>query len=207
MSEFASADLTMGQLNALVKKLGGRDNVLRVLRNELTLSEVVRSYREEDGIIRFSVTSDGTSGAGWIECLEHDGYNVGDYAKQLLLSPDFKPTKGITTEIVVMKGSLFPNNERITRNIRAEASKRKYVTPNPEVASLIRVMFTDKEIEDMGLWGVVTMHEPIKNSDGDPCLLYAYRDDRGRWLDAYYDDPGRRWYDDDGFAFAVLASD
>lgn len=206
MSEFASADLTMGQLNALVKKIGGRDNVLRVLRDELTLSEVARSYRKEDGIIRFTVTSDGTSGANWIERLEHDGYNVGDYAKQLLLSPDFKPTKGVTTEIVVMKGSLFSNNDRVTRNIRAEASKRKYVAPNPEVACLIRVMFTDKEIEDMGLWGIVTMHEPIKDSDGDPFLLYAYRGGGGRWLYTFSDDPDSWWRDGYGFAFAVLAS-
>lgn len=206
MSEFASADLTMGQLNALVKKLGGRDNVLRVLRDELTLPEVVRSWREEDGVIRFTVTSDGTSGASWIERLEQGGYNVGDYAKQLLLSPDFKPTKGVTTEIVVMKGSLFSDNNRITRNIRAEASKRKYVAPNPEVACLIRIMFTDKEIEDMGLWGIVTMHEPIKDSDGDPGLLYANRSGRGRWLGTCNVDPDRGWSGGGGFAFAVLAS-
>lgn len=193
-------------VEAIFNKLGGMEGARRFLRDELTLSEVVRSWREEDGIIRFSVTSDGTSGASWIECLEHDGYNVGSYAKQILLSPDFKPTKGVVTEIVVMKGSLFSNDERITRNIRAEATKRKYVAPNPEVACLIRVMFTDKEIEDMGLWGIVTIHEPIKDSDGDPSLLYADRFDKGRWLIAYDDYPGRRWHDDYGFAFAVLAS-
>lgn len=193
-------------VEAIFNKLGGVEGARRFLRDELTLSEVVRSYREEDGIIRFTVTSDGTSGASWIERLEQGSYNVGDYAKQVLLSPDFKPTKGVTTEIVVMKGSLFSNNERTTRNIRAEASKRKYVAPNPEVACLIRVMFSDKQIEEMGLWGIVTMHEPIKDSVGDPRLLYADRFDKGRWLNTYGDYPGYGWYDDDGFAFAVLAS-
>lgn len=166
-----------------------------------------RSWREENVIIRFTVTSDGTTGSGWIERLEQAGYNVGDYAKQVLLSPDFKPTKGVVTEIVVMKGSLFSNDERITRNIRAEATKRKYVAPNPEVACLIRVMFTDKEIKDMGLWGIVTMHEPIKDSDGDPNLLYADCGDKGRWLNAFHGSPVCRWDDVAGFAFAVLASD
>lgn len=206
MSEFASADLTMGQLNALVKKIGGRDNVLRVLRDELTISEVVRSYREEDGIIRFTVTSDGTSGVDWIKRLEDGGYNVGDYTKQVLLSPEFKPTNGVTTEIAVMKGVLFSNDERYTANIRAEASKRKYITPNPEVACLIRIMFTDKEIEQMGLWGIVAMHEPVKDSVCDPRLLYARRDGKGRWLDAYSDSPDHGWFGGRGFAFVVLAS-
>jgi len=37
MSDFASANLTAGQLNALVKKVGGEERVLRVLRDELVL--------------------------------------------------------------------------------------------------------------------------------------------------------------------------
>ncbi len=196
---------TIDRIQAVWNKLGGEDGVDRLLRGELTLSEVVR-FLEEDDIIRFMVTSDGTSGAGWIKRQEQGGYNTSDLAKQLLLSPDFKPTKGVTTEIVVMKGSLFSNNDRVTRNIRAEASKRKYVAPNPEVACLIRVMFTDKEIKDMGLWGIVTMHEPIKDSGGGPNLLCAYRGDEGRWLDACNGSPDSRWRDGIGFAFAVLAS-
>jgi len=193
-------------VEAVFNKLGGVEGARRFLRDELTLSRVVRSYREEDGIIRFKVTSDGTSGASWIERLEQGGYNVSNYAKQVLLSPDFNPTSGVTTEIVVMKGSLFSNSERIIRNIRAEATKRKYVAPNPEVACLIRVMFTDKEIEDMGLWGIVAMHEPIKDFDGDPDLLYASRHGEDRCLDTYSGDPDGGLPGDDGLAFAVLAS-
>lgn len=43
-------------------------------------------------------------------------------------------------------------------------------------------------------------------SDGDPNLLYANRNDKGRWLNAYNDNPDNRWNDDNGFAFAVLAT-
>lgn len=35
MSEFASSELTMGQMNAIVKKLGGKDAALKLLRGEL----------------------------------------------------------------------------------------------------------------------------------------------------------------------------
>lgn len=41
-TEFASAGLTAGQLNAIVKKLGGHDRALMFLRDELTVSEPVK---------------------------------------------------------------------------------------------------------------------------------------------------------------------
>lgn len=202
-NEFASAGLTAGQLNAIVKKLGGHDMALRFLRDELSVSEPTRSWREEDGVIYFSVTSDGTTGEDWIKRLEGNGFRVGDYAKQVLRSTDFKPTSGVTTEVAVLKGMLFEDQSRITSKIRAEADKRKLSKPNAELACLIREKFTDKEIEVMGLLWIVAMHEPIKDSAGAPRLLLASRDDGGPWLRAYYDLPGDWWGRGRGFAFAV----
>ena len=199
-TEFASAGLTAGQLNAIVKKLGGHDMALRFLRDELSVSEPTRSWREEDGVIYFSVTSDGTTGEDWITRLESKGFRVGDYAKQVLRSPDFKPTNGVTTEVAVLKGMLFEDNDRITKKIRAEAYKRKLSKPNAELACLIREKFTDKEIEAMGLWYIVAMHEPINDSDGDPFLLSAIR---GGWLGACSGRPDGGWDRGFGFAFAV----
>src|SRR3990167_4752772 len=202
-TEFASAGLTAGQLNAIVKKLGGHDMALRFLRDELSVSEPTRSWREEDGVIYFSVTSDGTTGEDWITRLESKGFRVGDYAKQVLRSTDFKPTSGVTTETVVLPGSFFGDKDLDTAKIRDEAKKRKLVTPNAELACLIREKFRDDEIEAMGLWYIVAMHEPMSDSDGDPRLLDARRDVGGRWLSASYVRPGRRWHRDGGFAFAV----
>ncbi len=199
-TEFASAGLTAGQLNAIVKKLGGHDMALRFLRDELSVSEPIRSWREEDGVIYFSVTSDGTTGEAWIKRLEGNGLRIGDYAKQVLRSPDFKPTNGVVIEVAVLKGKLFEDNDRITKKIRAEADKRKLSKPNAELACLIREKFTDREIEAMGLCWIVAMHEPINDSGGDLRLLGADRDSDGRWLYAYPDD---RWGRDSGFAFAV----
>jgi hypothetical protein len=61
-TEFASADLTAGQLNAIVKKLGGHDGAIKFLQGKLSVSEPTRNWREEDGVIYLSVTSDGTTG-------------------------------------------------------------------------------------------------------------------------------------------------
>jgi len=109
----------------------------------------------------------------------------------------------VTYEIAVLKGMLFEDSNRVTKKIRAEADKRGFTTPNAEVACLIREQFSDDELEAMGLWWIVTMHEPIKDSDGVPSLLGAHRLGDGRWLGAYCACPGSGWGRDDGFAFVV----
>ncbi|MFM7088108.1 MAG: hypothetical protein ACKOW9_01045 [Candidatus Paceibacterota bacterium] len=98
---------------------------------------------------------------------------------------------------------MFKDNERITKHIRNVAADRELQKPNAEIACLIREKFTDKDIGEMGLIWIVAMHEPIKDYDGDPLLLYAYRLGDGRWLDAYYSNPGNGWFRGFGFAFAV----
>jgi len=202
-NEFASSELTVGQLNAVVKKLGGHDATLRFLRGELIVSEPTRSWREQDGVIYFSVTSDGTTGSQWIERLTKGNYRVGDYAKSVLRSNDFKPTTGVTYEVAVLKGMLFNDSDRTTKNIRAEATKRKFTAPNAEVACLIREKFTDEELEAMGLWWIVVMHEPINDSDGDPGLLDAGRSDDGRWLGTCCGRPDYEFSREFGFAVVV----
>lgn len=203
MEKFASADLTAGQLNAIVKKLGGKDRALKFLRGEISVSEPEKSWRENGGVIYFTVTSDGATGAEWIARLEKKGFRVGDYAKQVLLSKDFKPTTGVTTEVAVLKGMLFEDNQRITKNIRKNAEDRKLETPNAEIACLIREKFTDEDIEAMGVIWIVAMHEPIKDSDGVPRLFSADRIGGGRCLRTYDGRPDCRWDRECGFAFAV----
>jgi hypothetical protein len=196
-------DLNLGQIEAVVNKLGGMDGMNKFLRGELIVSEPTRSWREEKGVIYFSVTSDGTTGEEWIARLESKGFLVGDYAKSVLRSKSFKPTTGITYEIAVLKGEFFSDSDRITKTIRKEAKNRKFSTPSAEVACLIREKFSDKELEAMRLYWIVAMHEPIKDSDGDPLLLFALRDDYVSWFCTGYAYPDDGWNRSGGFAFVV----
>ncbi|MBU3934399.1 hypothetical protein KKC00_00280, partial [Patescibacteria group bacterium] len=125
-----------------------------------------RRWSEENGLIYFEVTSDGTTGPQWIERLEKEGFRLSKWAKDVLNSPEFKPTSGTTYRIAILKGTLFTDRDRITKKIRAEAERRKLAKPNAEVACLIREMFSDEELETMGLWWIVVFHEPIRDSDG-----------------------------------------
>src|SRR3989344_5331909 len=191
---------TLGRIEAVWNKLGGEAGVDRFLRDELSVSEPTRSWCEKDGVIYLPpLVSDGTMGPLWIPRLEKKGFRVGDYAKQVLRSPDFKPTNGVTTEVAILKGVLFKDDDRITKNIRAKAytgiftQGRKLFDPNAEMACLIREKFTDEDIEAMGLWYIVAMPEHINDSDGAPFLLSGSRNVDGRWLDACSDRPDSRW--------------
>ncbi|NTU66476.1 MAG: hypothetical protein HGB08_00975 [Candidatus Moranbacteria bacterium] len=165
---------------------------------------VVRLWQERDGVIRFTLPpTDGTTGPQWIDRLEGKGFRLSKWAKDVLNSEDFKPTSGVICEIAVLKGMLWNDNKRIIKNIRADADNRKLTKPSAEVACMIREMFSDDEIEAMGLFFVVTMHEPIIDSDGGPDLLYARRDGGGRWMHTACVGPDYEWRCGYGFAFVA----
>jgi len=188
--------MTKAEKQALIDDRTGR------IKRLLTSAFLSEKWREVDGVIHFIVTSDGTTGEQWITRLEKAGKKNSKEAKYILRSPDFKPTSGVTTEIVVLKGMLFSDDNRITANIRAEADKRGLTVLNAEAACLIREMFTDQDLADMGLYWIVVMHEPINDSGGNPSLLNANRNGDGSWLSAFYGNADNRWNRDDGFAFA-----
>ncbi|MEA3249729.1 MAG: hypothetical protein U9Q03_05250 [Patescibacteria group bacterium] len=111
--------------------------------------------------------------------------------------------EGATYRIAVLLGKLFSDAGRITSKIREDADRRGFTKPHPEVACLTREKLSDQELEAMGFWWLVTMHEPIKDSGGVPYLLSAYRGVEGRELLANYDRPSSRWSHGVGFAFVA----
>lgn len=149
-----------------------------------------------------TVTSDGTTGKEWIKRLEDKGFRVGSYAKSILLSKDFKPTKGVTTELVLVKPADI-SGQLITSNIRSYAEGLGLKAPNAEVACLLRENFSDEQIKELEFWYIVTMHNHIKDSDGDPSLLGVSRYDDGRWLYSRYDRPDDEWGDYGAFVFVL----
>ena len=182
-----------------------------------------RLWKEDNGVIYFSVTSDGRTGEDWLQ----EGFQIPhmgqDSDASILHSPDFMPTSGVTTQVAILSGSLFEGDNRFTKKIRAEAERRKLKKPNPEVACLIREKFTNKIIEAMVFDFIVVMHEPIIDSAGRRRLLECMIDVHGhgaRRLIADIDEPEIRcegdtcpaddpryqdkwWSKRTGFAFAI----
>lgn len=211
---FAIAEVTPGKLNALVKNImtqtGAKDpnEAVRLVNSgEWVVKKYSSSWREEDGVIYFLVTSDGTTGKEWVERWYHYGLCLGNLTKEVLLSSDFKPTNGVTTEIVVLPSSILTDYDRKTKNIRAWAEnfrtthKHRLSKPNAELACLISEKFSEKEFEAMGLRCIIPMHEPISDSCGSPRLLGKYY--RSLSVGAYDGRPDSKWEHGDGFAFEV----
>ena len=151
---------------AIVNRLGGENGAEAFLRGDLVITEH-QSWREADGVIYFSVTSDGTTGEQWVSRLEDKGFYLDEYVKEMLCSPDFKPTNGVATEVAVLKGMLFATNHRSIENVLSNSKRRKLIRPNTEIACLILEKFSKKQVKQMGLSCLLVMHEPIHTSDPD----------------------------------------
>lgn len=196
-------------VHTLFERLVGKDqarhraDLKRLLRGESVTSPTPITWTVDgEDNIHFMLTSNGMTREQWEQHLERRGWRIGDYARQVLRRASEAPTNGVTYNIVVHPGKSISDSDRYTAKIRAAAEKYGWTKPHWEVACLIRDTFTDKQLEQMGLWYIVTMHEPIKDSDGDPNLLDSDRYDGGRWLSACYVRPGDVWHDGGGFAFA-----
>lgn len=206
MSTMKYASLSLGMVEAVFNKLGGMDGAQRFLSGELTVAEPVRRWREENGVIYFEVTSDGTSGLAWIERLEKKGFRLSTWAKIILNSTDFNPTNGVTYRIAVLRGALFAPSNRTTDKILANAECRALAKPNAEVACLIREMFSDEELRAMDILRIMVFHEPVGRDPacmGVPSILCVFCGNGGRWLDASFFGTNVCWRSKDGFAFAV----
>lgn len=170
------SNLTLRQLNEVVQKLGGDAAALLFLSGDVKIVNL-RQWKEHDGVINFSVTSDGTSGSEWIGRLQKSGFTVTEAAQKALSSDDFKPTNG-TFEISVLKGDLYETREsrleaagpfhgvqlidgtyRNTRRILRDATWRKLKMPTAEIACLIREKFSNSEIGKMGINQFIVMQE------------------------------------------------
>jgi hypothetical protein len=162
-----------------------------------------KKWVEVDNVIYVKVVSNGRSGEEWITYLESKGFRLSKYAKDVLRSSDFKATSGITYTLAIIRGTAYTDRNRVSKKIRADAEKRGWLTPNAEVGCLLRDLLSDKELEELNLWWVAAMHEPIKDSDGHPRVLCADRRGGGQWLSTDWDGPDYGWDDIGAFAFLV----
>lgn len=171
--------------------------------------------RNEHGHIIVTVAGLDLTGAQEIERLEAAGCRVSDYAKSCFLS---KKTDGYDKNHRLVadrqyKVALVPHKEIEREADRTTDALRKlgmekygYGKPLGGFTPRIREAVSDKQMEEMGLYYIVSLHDPIKDSDGGPHVLSANRLDDGRWVSAYWDSPGFRGNAGGASAFPVSTS-
>jgi len=134
---------------------------------------------EENGAICFSVTSDGTTGEGWIKRLKDQKICIGEYFESFLRSRRFRPTKGVTYEVVVLKANLLKDKGEeylVWKKARKEARKRKLTKPHPEIACLIREKFRGEDMRKMDITWFVVEHSFVKDFFSAPILVDLFMD-------------------------------
>jgi len=171
--------------------------------------------KKDDGIIYFSITTDGTTGPEWIKRLGRNGFEVSrGYAESVLCSPDFNPTSGVTYNVVIIPcRTLRESGYCTTAEAEAEAERRGFVKPGAEIACLVREIVSIEDLKNMGFSSLKVMHEPIRGDEGKPSRLYMNRDTLGsdlkiksdakRWLHSCKSKPDNKWDRGYGFVFIV----
>lgn len=172
VQRFGIADFTVGQLNAIVKKLGGPDEAKRLLQDDVTVTIADKVFTHwNGGIFTCDVTSRGYSGEGWShKLLETDA--IDPSTVEVLRSPKFKPNGGRVYRLMLFPVTYFKPEHVSTLKIRKEATLRGFKVPPPEVACLLRERCTLEALNRFGVDRIVVMHTPIDTrSQGPSCLV------------------------------------
>jgi hypothetical protein len=206
---YAIAKVETGRLNSLVKNVMKQTGVndpneaIRLVNSGEWIISKAGVWREEDGIIYFSVIPNGNKGWWW----NWKFLNIEESVREVIRSSEFKPTsEGKPINIAVLKGELFSDKKRTIKNIRAEAARRRFVKPNIDVSCLLSWTLTGEDIKMMGLTDIVVMHEPV-GVHGIFSRFFSVHQSFGKIekpLSLYPVETGEELSSDCGFAFAVV---
>ena len=114
------------------------------------------------------VVTRGISGENWFTRLRTSGYNLGGFVEEMLCSKDFVTTNGTTFRLAIVGGDEYENNERREKTLKSEIIRCKYLVPPAEISPYLRELFSDEDLESMGLMSLVVMHKPIKVNQEEP---------------------------------------
>jgi hypothetical protein len=202
------SSVTANQLKDLFRQIADRS--LTGVHMQAFLEH--RDPFEKADRITFTVTGTGLTANEWVKRLEAKNHKLSDWARNILSKPDYdkkhRLEAGKEYKFVLLFGAEIRNDsDRTTAKIKkravSEFGKEAVTNLKGELVLLIREKFTNAELEEMGLWYIVVLHEPIVDSDGDPGVLYSRRCKDESWVGASYGNPGRQWRAGGAFAFLV----
>ena len=194
-TDFASANLTVSELNAIVKKLGGEEDALRFLRDELVV-----------GPPNFPVWKRIWLGTGlhtadnFHRALEHNGKLINDWGSDLLREKAFTALAEMTeVDLVVVSLVELGLMDGVSRGELYEKALRLGLQPCPaEVGPQLRLQYQGQPNGEELIIGM----EPIVDSDGYPRVFSVACNSSDQWLNGDYDGGcSTLWGDDNRIVF------
>lgn len=165
-------ELNLGRIEKVWDKLGGDEGVERFLSGKL---KVVSKWREENGVIYLSLPliDEGKTINEWIEtvgskkvdkyCEKVEVWDRGEYSALNSLCTNYKARASIT-QIAILRGSFFKEEELTDEYIRAEGAKRGLLEPDPGIMLCLAEVISPSEFREMGFEEIVGMHKRLPAS-------------------------------------------
>lgn len=181
-------ELTRGQTEAIVNKLGGMEGVMKLLRGEL----VVKLASVPSFLLWKTIQIGGVSKSELQKRLKKEGFYVSDYAKDIM-GKDAFGTLSEKEEVSLVRASVAElgfKNFATYDEIVSRATELGLGLCPAEVGPHLRLQETDQAYGDF--YWVAT--KPIVGSDGYARVFYMDRGSFGpRWLGASYVSSDYRW--------------
>ena len=189
-------ELTLGQVEAVVNKLGGMEGVKRFLAGETMAKETEHEF---DIWKTIKLGTGFKTADEFRRALRDGGFRISGWASDILGNPAFKVASE-ETEVDLIKVTVaeLGFKEGVRRDQIYERAKEFGLELCPaEVGPQLRLRYKD---QPNGEWILVAM-EPIFASDGRPGLFFVGRPASGLWLGGRWGRPGLFWRADDQWVF------
>ena len=151
------------------------------------------SWQDQDGVIRISVTMDGTSKSQWARRLRAKGIERDKRVCSAFRSKAFTCSGTEVVNIEILRGHSYreldasasdSKDDQIVELVCEDARLRGLIELDTDVACLLRYCLSDEDLEKMGLFWIAVMHKPIKVFDGTSIHLSVQRFYPGQTLAA-----------------------
>ena len=190
-------ELNLGQIEAIVNRLGGMEGVQRFLSGELILKEIEYEWQV------FKTIKLGTglkTADDFRKSLKDNGFSIGDWANDILGKPAFTvaPEETEIDLVVVSVAELGFKNGATREQIYTRAKERGLNLCPAQVGPQLRLQYKDQPDGEV----LIVAMEPITGSGGPLKLFRVRRDDSALWLSSYYGQPGHVWYSAYRFVFS-----
>ena len=189
-------ELTLGQVEAVVNKLGGMEGVKRFLAGETMAKETEHEF---DIWKTIKLGTGFKTADEFRRALRDGGFRISGWASDILGNPAFKVASE-ETEVDLIKVTVaeLGFKESVRRDQIYERAKEFGLELCPaEVGPQLRLRYKD---QPNGEWILVAM-EPIFASGGNPRLFPVGRNDSGLWLSGLWSPPARFWPADRRWVF------